>query len=160
MKYKSELNYSTVLIARATFRYLLKAMGWSFYAAIGISLSITIYLYVSGNRTILLGIFSGVIILGVLIFLRMFALYFSGANGEYRKLKGNRIEATIRENGISFGSSGETLRWKDLHKAWKTKGAYLFFTSKDSYVLCPTSDFEDEVSSFIEQKLREFSIPH
>ncbi|MBB6482677.1 YcxB family protein [Spirochaeta isovalerica] len=158
MKYKVDLNYSTGLIARTTLSYLNKSMGWSFYTAMGISLLITLFLYFSGNRTVLLPVFLGVLILGVLIYLRMFAFYFSGANGEYKKLRGSRISATIRENGITFGTGGETLRWKDLSKFSNTDEAFLFFVTKDKYIICPSSDIDEETRSFIFEKLDEFRI--
>jgi len=133
-------------------------MGWSFYTAMGVALAIFLFLYSSGNRTVLLPVFAGVLILGILIFLRMFAFYFSGANGEYKKLRGSRIDATFRENGITFGAGTDTLRWKDLHKVWSTKEAYLFFVAKDKYIICPTSGLSSEVIGFIDEKLDEFRV--
>ncbi|MBN2659579.1 MAG: YcxB family protein [Spirochaetales bacterium] len=124
----------------------------------GIAFAITLYLLLSGNRTVLLPVFSGILILGVLIFLRMFAFYFSGANGEYKKLRGTKISATFRENGINFGTATETLKWKDLYKFRKTGEAFLFFLTKEKYIICPSSDLDGEIIDFINEKLKEFRI--
>ena len=158
MKYKVKATYSKKMIVKTTFQYLLKSMGWSFYSAMAVSTAIALYLYFSGNRTLLLAIFSAVSIFGVLIFLRMFSHFFSGANRELKKLEGNSVWLTFRENGVSFNKEMDSIQWKDLYKAWSTEDAWLFFTSKDAFIICPTKGFEEEVLQFIKNKLEEFRI--
>ncbi len=160
MKYKVKTSYSSSLIWRTTFKYQIKSMGWSFYSAMAISTTIALYLFFSGNRTILLPVFSIVSILAVLIFLRMFSHYFSGANREFKKMDEKTAWITFRENGISFNADSDSLKWKDLFKAWTTKEAFLFFTSKDSFIICPKADLEHELIDFIYTKLKEFRIRH
>lgn len=159
MKHKSEALYTTGLIVRTTFRFLLKNMGISFYGAMAVALCIDIYLLATGNRTILTAVFSGVLIFGVLIFLRMYSHYFSGANKDLKNLKGKSVAVTFRENGISFDSDSESLKWKDITKVWLTKEAYLFFTAKDRYVIFPLAGLGDEIKAFVDDKLGEFRIP-
>ena len=158
MKHKVKTIYSQKMIAGITFQYLIKAMGWSFYSAMTISAAIAFYLYVTGNRTVLLAVFSGVSLFGILIFLRMFSHYFSNANREYKKLDGNTAWLTFREKGISFNNESDSLKWKDLFKVWSTEKAFLFFTTKDSFIICPTEGYEREVIEFINEKLDEFRI--
>ncbi len=158
MKHKVKLSYSRKMIVKATLQYLTKAMGWSFYAAMTISTSLALYLFFTGNRTILLAVFSAVSVFGILIFLRMFSLYFSGPNNEIKKMDGNSTWLTFRENGITFNNETDSMKWKDLYKVWSTKDAYLFFTAKDAFIICPTSDLEEVVLLFIKQKLNEFRV--
>lgn len=153
MKYKVKVTYSRKIIAKATFQYLIKAMGWPYYVAMFLSASLALYMYLTGDRTILLAAFSAVSIFGVLIFLRMFSHYFSGPNNEIKKMEKNSIWLTIRENGISFNNETDSVKWKDLYKVWWTEEAYLFFTAKDAFIICPKEGFEDEVIQFINQKV-------
>ena len=146
------------LIIKATVRYLIKTMGWSFYISISIAAAAVIYLLITENRTILLPVFSAVTIFGILIFLRMFSHYFSGANREFKKLQGDSAWLTFRENGISFNSDSDSIRWKDLHKVWPTKDAFLFFTDKNSFIIRPTAGFDSEIIQFINDKVDEFRI--
>lgn len=158
MKLKTKAKYSTGFIAKTILQYQMKAMGPSFYIAMLISLGMALFLILSRNQTILPAVFSGVSVLGVLIFLRMFALYFNGANSEFKKMSGDSVEIIFREQGISVGGSVDSLKWKDLHKVWMTEDAYLFFRSKDSFLICPSFLFDDEIHEFIERKIGEFRI--
>lgn len=158
MKYKVKAIYSRKLIGRVTLQYLIKAMGWSFYTAMIISITLACYLYFSGNRTILLAVFSAVSVFGVLIFLRMFSHYFSGPNRDLKKLKHQESWLTFRENGISFNNETDSLKWKNIYKVWSTDKVFLFFTSKDAFIICPTASFEKEVIQFIQKKLAEFRV--
>ena len=158
MKYKVKAHYSRKMIGKATIQYQIKAMGWSFYTAMIISTGLALYLYLTGNRTILLAVFSAVAVFGILIFLRMYTHYFSGANREYKKHGGDTTWLTFRENGVSFNSETDALKWKDLYKVWSNEEAYLFFTAKDAFIICPTEGFEGEVIQFIENKLDEFRV--
>ena len=159
MKYKVQTYYSGKLIALTALKYLIKSMGIPFYSALFLSAAIAVYLISSGNNTILPTVFSIVSIFGILIFLRMFSHYFSGANREYKKIKGTETWLTIREQGITFHGNADPLNWKDLHKAWATKEAFLFFTSKDSFIICPRQGLGDEISDFIIARLGFFRIP-
>jgi len=158
MKYKVKAFYSRKMIGKVTFQYLIKAMGLSFYIAMLLSTAIALYLFLTGNRTLLLAIFSAVSVFGILIFLRMYSHYFSGANREFKKIEGDSTWLTIRENGISLNNESDSLKWKDLFKVWKNKDAYLFFTTKDSFIICPIQGFDEEVIQFIDSKLDEFRI--
>jgi len=158
MKYKVKAKYSKKLIGKTTLQYIFKAMGWSFYIAMAISTAIALYLNFTGNRTLLLAVFSAVSIFGVLIFLRMYSHYFSGANREFKKLDGDSTWLTFRENGISFNSETDSIKWKDLYKVWSTKDAFLFFTAKDAFIICPTTGFEEDVLKYIDDKLAEFRV--
>lgn len=158
MKYKTEARFSSGLIIRTVFRYVVRAMGWSFYAALGVSASAALYLYFTGNRTILLPVFTGVTVLGILIFLRMYAHYFTGVNRDFRKLESPVLQVFLKENGISFNGQTDSIRWKDLVKAWSTAEAYLFFTSKDSFVIFPRGGLDSEAEKYIEDRLDEFRV--
>ena len=158
MKYKVKAIYSKKMIGKTTFQYLIKTMGWSFYIAMAISTAIALYLLLTGNKTILLAVFSAVSIFGILIFLRMYSHFFSGANREFKNLEGNSSWITFRENGISFNSEKDSIKWKDLYKAWSTDDAFLFFTDKDAFILCPTAGFEEDIIQFINIKLNEFRV--
>ncbi len=160
MKYKVKAQYSKELIKKTTFKYLIKSLGISFYGAASISLAIALYLFFSGNRSILLPVFCTVSVFSVLIFFRLYSHYYNGANKEFKKLEGESAWITIKENGISFTTDSDSLKWKDLHKVWSTKEAYLFFTAKDSFIICPTAGFDEEQISFINAKLEEFRIKH
>lgn len=158
MKYKVKTIYSRKLIGKITIQYLIKSMGWTFYSAMTISAVIAVSLYLKGNRTILPAVFFCVFIFAVLIFLRMYSHFFSSANREFKKMKGNSSEVIFRENGISFISETNSIKWKDLYKVWSTDEAFLFFTSKDAYIICPTAGFDTNVMAFINEKLDEFRV--
>ena len=100
------------------------------------------------------GFFVGVVV----IYVAQWASYFKRTVNMASELKDNSLAAKFTDASVTFQSKEHvsTVNWSRFSQVWILKDVWLFFIySKNAYTMLPTASINEELDTFITQKLSE-----
>ena len=155
MQYEAKLQYDSSLLREALFGFWWRSVTGRLLLALIVGLSCLVYLWLSGDRSWLIGAFGTALIFCVGMIM---AVYFVQSASMKRKFKDiGAPEATFRAAESSFtvtsGAGSSTLQWSSVTEVWKLNRCWLLLFSKAQFLTLPLAGVSEEMRSFILQRI-------
>ena len=155
MKYEITAMFDEEFVRRTTRRFLLKSLGWDYFAAFFILLAIFIGMLGVGKRDWMVGALGTIVFFGFAIAVTVWCIYMRRALSTFRKMQTPEVRFAIDASGISVSSElgSGSINWQAIQKMWCLPEAWLLFVSKGAYSTIPTACLPPEAKQLIVDKL-------
>lgn len=151
------VSYSRELIKFAVWKFWTRTIGLSGFGVFAIVCVAFILVFLSGDRSWLLGFLAATIGFCLVIGFLSYFIYLRRSMEKFNRMETPtaKLRFTDERVGIESDIGWTELSWKVIEKIWQYPSVWLVFIAKQGYITLPTANLDDELKQFIALKVRE-----
>jgi hypothetical protein len=155
MNREIEVKYSKQIIKFAVWKYWIRSIGIGGFISFAFLVVGFLYVLISGDRSWFLGVLGAVVGLSVLFAIVLYFVTLKRSMEKFLQMDKPTAIFHFTDERIRIVSDigSSELSWKMIEKIWTYPSVWLIFISQQGYFTLPTASLDEDLKSFILDKV-------
>lgn len=156
-QYRANLRYTEQLVAQAVRLYWRRSVGSGLLVAVALMIAFLAWRIIDGDRSWVVGLFAGVVLLGLLVPVAVYVVHYRNSMGMFREMSQPIAELVVDRDAITIISDrgSSTVKWALIKEVWRFDAMWLLLFSKAQFVTLPLADIPATMQEFIVERVKE-----